>query len=207
MSEETKVDDERHEDKVVVILTRPALERLLGGDSELEVRLRHAAAAAFAKHHLTLWANSDVMKGMRRDIADAVVKEAAASLGKYTGGGFTPRRFELSNEIKHSIAEAAATSVRDYLSGVLDDIRRHAREMAQAAGNQIELQVRHEVDRLVEEKVAEEVKRRLELAARLSSQTPVRERIVSLDHHEVSACAPVAENAEAARAAGTPASG
>lgn len=64
---------------IKIQLTLPALERLLGGDSALEIELRHQVASQFADKHLKPLINSPELRQAVNDI-----KEAGAKLVKET---------------------------------------------------------------------------------------------------------------------------
>lgn len=63
-------------DKVKLYLNLPALERLLGGDTEAEVAARHQIVENFARHHLAELTKTeairDFLKKLREDAARAV---------------------------------------------------------------------------------------------------------------------------------------
>ena len=59
-----------------MVLTLPALERLIGGDTEIELILRKQIAREFAKQHLDFLVDEEVATRVAR--AEATVIEAAA---------------------------------------------------------------------------------------------------------------------------------
>ena len=78
-------------DITLQINSLPALERLLGGDSQLEVALRESAAAAFANNRLADLITPKILREAYASTADAVSKaliEKSAELARYEGGRF-----------------------------------------------------------------------------------------------------------------------
>ena len=67
--------------KVVLSLNLPALERLIGGDSELELDLRRGIAETFAKHYLKSIVNQELVQGVEREVRSeiAAAKNAATA--------------------------------------------------------------------------------------------------------------------------------
>ena len=110
-----------HEDKVVIILTRPALERLIGGDSELEIRLREATVKTvinkYSKALLTQWVKEEVAIVLRKDL-DAIVKETVGpqGFGGYING--------LAPNARQLIKETVATEARKL---VTDEVAKHVK--------------------------------------------------------------------------------
>lgn len=63
---------------VRLTLDLPALERLIGGDSEVEVQLRQGVVTSFAKRHLKEVVNSGVLEPYLKKVSDAVTQELTA---------------------------------------------------------------------------------------------------------------------------------
>lgn len=64
--------------RVRLVLNRPALERLIGGDSELEIALREQIVDQFIKTHLKTAIESKVLKSLHKEIdatVDKVVRD------------------------------------------------------------------------------------------------------------------------------------
>lgn len=70
------------QEKVKISLSLAALERLIGGDSELEVELRHQIVRNFTEKHLKQLANSELMSQTYRQINNDIKTEVA----KYVSG-------------------------------------------------------------------------------------------------------------------------
>lgn len=68
---------------VRLTLDLPALERLIGGDSDVEVELRQGVVASFAKRHLKEVINSGVLEPYFKDIAQALTEELKAVVPLY----------------------------------------------------------------------------------------------------------------------------
>lgn len=63
---------------VRLTLDLPALERLIGGDSDVEVELRQGVVTSFAKRHLKEVINSGVLEPYFRNISQALTEELKA---------------------------------------------------------------------------------------------------------------------------------
>lgn len=61
--------------KVTLVLTRPAADRLFSGDSELEVKVRHAAAKEIAQKHFKGLVNEEIRELCRTQAKGAFSEE------------------------------------------------------------------------------------------------------------------------------------
>lgn len=67
--------------RVAVILTRPALDRLLGGDSELEVQLRHAAVKCIIDNHAEALLQNVGVREITERLKTAITEEIDQRIG------------------------------------------------------------------------------------------------------------------------------
>jgi hypothetical protein len=117
-------------DKVVIQLNLPALERLLGGDSAMEIELRHQVAEEFAKKHLKAILNDECYKRMRHSLTvdlHNLVHEKVEELKKSPSPDLG-WAFDLNNLIQKRCEETLAKilekytqSQQWYLPRLLDD--------------------------------------------------------------------------------------
>ena len=94
-----------NEDKVKVVLTRPALERLIGGDSELEIQLRHAAAKEIVKKHVVSEITDEVKAKAIHKIASECQSAWFRIEREYSYGSFN--QTVLTEKAKRAIAADA----------------------------------------------------------------------------------------------------
>ena len=92
-----------------------ALERLIGGDSELEIELRQSVVEAFARKHLKVVVNSEVFKeavdGIRASLEGEVGKVFGEELKRIQGKFFyNAYPYELSPEWKKIVRERVQQS-------------------------------------------------------------------------------------------------
>jgi len=103
-----------------------ALERLIGGDSQVEIDIRNSVAQKFAEKHLKALANtneiSDVLRRVREDISqqtkDLCEKEVATFKTSY-GGSITD--IKLNAPIKTAIETQVRNLVDDMVRKTVDD--------------------------------------------------------------------------------------
>jgi len=108
-----------------LVLTIPALERLLSGDTEVEVELRKNIVHEFSKRHLSAVAKEvyGEIKKAKEIIRDEMLKE----IGTARVQGFSGERYEISNElrltIKNAIKEAMVAEVNASAQAAWDEIK------------------------------------------------------------------------------------
>lgn len=95
-----------HEDKIKVVLTRPALERLISGDEELEIQMRHAAVEQIFKKHIAPLIATRSVQDVIANIT-ALFKEEMKKYESKSDWWVTP---QLTSTLKKSI-EAEAEKV------------------------------------------------------------------------------------------------
>lgn len=81
--------------------SKEALDRLIGGDSELEMHIRNNIVQEFTKKHLKALTETDLMKQSIKDITNAIERETTQYFGEYKGNW--NRELQLKQEIKDMI--------------------------------------------------------------------------------------------------------
>lgn len=91
-----------------------ALERLIGGDSELEFELRNKIVQDFSRRHLKSLVNAagEDMQRAVYGIFDTYIKEHAQSLHKGWNGRY---QIELKDDVKNAIAAEFQTKVNNFI--------------------------------------------------------------------------------------------
>lgn len=155
-------------------LNLPALERLLAGDTELEVELRHNIAKQFAKDHLAGVVNDETQKAIAgvkaqfSEVAKQIGKladdEIKRQVGHYTGGGWS------SSAYKANLTEQVAKLVSDVTyEGVKKSIDKHVGDLVDYYETRwrshICKRVEEKFDQVIENLVNAEIGRRLKAAA------------------------------------------
>ena len=105
----------------------PALERLLGGDSEAEVSLRQSAAAAFAENHLTGIITEEMAKSIRKSVAEVVTAAINAKrdeLFSYDNA----HRIQISDTLRDKICMAVEECAKNSIDSILSDTTKKAIE-------------------------------------------------------------------------------
>lgn len=99
---------------IVIRLDVPALERLIGGDSEVEVELRKGVVAEFARRHLTAVLKDESFQKFLRDEAtlihtglDAIVHEKIGTIERKSDGWKTWDSINMRPAFREKIESAA----------------------------------------------------------------------------------------------------
>jgi CRISPR/Cas system-associated protein Cas10 (large subunit of type III CRISPR-Cas system) len=122
-------------DKVKLVLTKPALDRLIGGDSELEVELKHAVAKELLENHiqpaLRLQATQEISKRLREGFTEQLQEQ----LGEYKAGmvrncyGTLSKGqvFNLHPDIKAAIEETVHGQIQSHVNEYVKTLNLEAR--------------------------------------------------------------------------------
>ena len=95
-----------------------ALERLIGGDSEIEIEIRKSIVAEFAKRHLR-----SIVADIDKIIGEIAIKEFSGCFGKITRNNtWTGEHFEISDEIKRVIKGQISPIVNKKLSEAINEV-------------------------------------------------------------------------------------
>ncbi len=160
-----------------ILLSRAALERLIGGESEIEVALRHQVVENFAKERIKAFINSDLLNKLHAEwkrewscLIDVKIKEFMITAQSASDPSDLRRVvLDLVTKLVQTMSEGILEKVA---SERIESIALYERRALATVNNKIESAIR-EVDTKIEKKMNEaferrvdaEVKRRLELAA------------------------------------------
>jgi uncharacterized membrane protein YheB (UPF0754 family) len=152
--------------QVFLSLNRPALERLLGGDGELEVTLRNQIVDEFIKQHLAEALNRKVLSDLRQrmyQVCDEVLKDYWQRGNSWNGA------VTLSDSLKQRIQAAAADAID---ATVQEALLTKVQERITIWSRDLDSRIRRAVDAQLNEKKINElidtgVRERLEMAVSL----------------------------------------
>ena len=104
----------------IQISSLEALERMIGGDTEIEIQLRESIVQNFTRKHLKPLANSEAFQ----KVTQAIAKEVNEAVLIESGSGWS-KTVKLKDEHKEKIK-----STIDYLfeQRVLDEVQKHLNE-------------------------------------------------------------------------------
>lgn len=149
-----------------------ALNRLLGGDTELEIELRHQVAKQFTKDHLMPLVNSAAFQGVIAEIQDAIhaiKQEANAEIVKEVGQlkrDFTGRlNPELTDRIKELVKSATYTAVEQSIG---EHVKNHIDYYEKSWAHQIDKKVNAALEQQIEKRIQEGIDARLRAAASIA---------------------------------------
>lgn len=158
-------------------LNAPALERLLGGDTELEVQLRHQVADQFAGKHLKSLLNDKLFNRWKRQLSDEIDATIAEHVGKVTRDPLkkvflTP---SLRDKIREAAEEAAERVFSEATAEKLQKLERSFVDTVDRIQRQATQDLRQAVESVFSEKNIERlvelrVQQRLETAASLGKE-------------------------------------
>jgi hypothetical protein len=135
-------------------LNVPALERLIGGDSAIEVELRKSIVQEFAKRHLTAVAKemTETLKGDLKKAVETQMEEAGLcekKTGWMTYKVLTPEiQQQISAFTKEAVGTQAASMVRNYIDARMT-------LLAQDMDARIEAAINSEIENRVRLKLAD----------------------------------------------------
>lgn len=138
-----------------------ALERLIGGDNELEVELRTSIVQNFTNRHLKNIANEEIVKGA----SQAITRQLESMFFDITDGYY--KKYELKDTARNKIKEVAEMTVnriiREYVENMMEEFiysrfRKHLEDSAEWITDQIkEKMVEDKLDKLVTQKIKEKL--------------------------------------------------
>jgi phage baseplate assembly protein W len=143
-------------------LTRPALERLIGGDTELEVGLRKQIVHEFTRRHLAELCKEEAMLSavaLVRQTASEIVRQEVDITGLLNQYGGS----ELGQRMRQAIQQAAEKAVDECVAERLKSWERHIEYLVtKSLKSQIDAEVKRQiaaaVETLIRERVAEAMK-------------------------------------------------
>lgn len=148
-----------------VDLSLAALERLMGGDTEVEACLRQQVAEQFAKHHLKPLLNDALFSRMKQWFAGEVQKATEEAIGtlkrEYSSVWGGQDKLTINESLKKAIEQMAVAAADAAIKANLEWYKREciARDTAH-----IEKVITRALDQDIEKRVQAEVERRLTLA-------------------------------------------
>ena len=140
-----------------------ALERLIGGDAQLEIDIRNSVVQSFAEKHLKAIASSEAVAAKCKQVSTAVdtafraeVEQRIGNITKNFDG--TVRaitlRTEVRSELSEAINERVKTAVRDATRESLDKFVEQIPALVDAA---VKHRVTYELDEIVKNRVREAI--------------------------------------------------
>lgn len=135
---------------VQLSLNLPALEHLIGGDSQVEVELRKSVVQEFAKRHLT-----SVAKVMTNELKDDLAKAIAEATKEI---GLEPAKWPHPVRLTDDLFERLKTAV-EY--SIHTKVRELVQEHTSKAVADIIPHIEAKVDRVVEDQIVMRVKAKL----------------------------------------------
>jgi predicted nuclease of restriction endonuclease-like (RecB) superfamily len=149
-------------------LNLPALERLIGGDTELELSLRRQIVEEFARRHL-------------KEIAEKATYQAALEATKQFVNEAAKEAFDIENltvshkwpEVGYRIKSIIETLVKENAQKAVDEALLKIIEYQRRYwSKEIENAVKKGMDRQIEEEIKKGIQQRLEAAAK-EQQCPI----------------------------------
>lgn len=144
-----------------LILDATAVEKLLGGDTELEIELRQSVAAQFAKHHLKPLINSAEVKAIAESIKTQAIGAATKTLTETIANVKTKSWGTTEYSLKPEIISMIQDEVHDQLKVVIASEIKNALEVystidtiGKAVNARIDEQIKYEIKSQVDAKMA-----------------------------------------------------
>lgn len=145
-------------------LTLPALERLIGGDTEIEVALRRQIVEEFAKRHLKVVADEACYQTALQNAkhyVDEVAKETFDIENITTSHLWPTVGSRLQSLIRNLVEQQAQKIVDEVLMKTIEYQKKYWSDEVSRA-------VKKEIDRQIEREIEEGIRKRLEVASQLS---------------------------------------
>lgn len=101
-----------------------ALERLIGGDTQVEIDIRNNIVQAFAEKHLKALAGSQQINNAISDVREAIDSEVSIELKRLFGtySNTWRRDIKLDESVKSIIKEAVLTEIHSVVDSYLKEI-------------------------------------------------------------------------------------
>jgi len=176
-----------HVEVLKLSLTRPALEHLLGGDTELEIDLREQVARSFAGKHLAKLIDDEIRRLLALKANSIATQAVSDQIGEMKVQGYRNAHAALRPAFKDAIVDAVCAAADEYYS--IEKIRKFVDEQCDRLKARIECTIERTVNRAITEKKIEEmvearVLQRLTMAASLGAQDGKPLRVVDLKDPE-----------------------
>lgn len=162
---------------IVIQLNYPALERMLGGDTELEIKLRHQIVEEFIKKRLKGLVNNQALQAVEKQVKDEAFKEAEELVGKIIQEKTyfnTKYSVLLTNHVKSLIKSTVETTVREaterYTKQFNDNIADTVERLKRHFFSYVTERVQKSLDEEIDKQVQAEIQRRLSTAAAMKPE-------------------------------------
>ena len=146
---------------VKLSLSLSALNRLLGGDSELEVVLRHQVVAEFAKRHLKEVAETASYENACKQIMQAI-NEAAKEMFDVENMAAERMRLVVGNRLRSEITSLVRKQTQEAVDEALKGVIKY---QSQYWAKEINAAVEKAVNAEIETQIKEGIQKRLTRAA------------------------------------------
>lgn len=147
--------DPNRPERVVLQLSRAALERLLGGDSLLEVELRQQIAQNFAKKHLRGMIATDLKQQVDSAFNGIVAQEIKDQIGIIGSGSWFPTSY-LNDRIKTTIKAAVDDAIKEYVtSAVIEGQRQLVQKIEEKVNYVLNMTIVDKIKQGVDDKLKE----------------------------------------------------
>jgi hypothetical protein len=107
--------------KLTLNLTYPVLEKLIGGDSEIEVQIRSQIADRFLKNYLKKFVSDERIQQLRIDVNKSVDKQIAQELG-FLQGKFFSESFQLNPKYTEIILKKLKESLDKIINEAIKQV-------------------------------------------------------------------------------------
>lgn len=165
MKRKTKLKNYPNEkdDSMKLFLNLPALERLIGGDSEVEISLRHQIVNEFTKRSLTEIAKSQSYQKTLQELRNILDDEVKNTVGITLKNGYRSShsdqlREQIQSIIQKAVDEAIDKSIQTAIKNKMDYYE--SKTFEQVIENKVGYAFNVKIDQLVKA----EVERRMKLA-------------------------------------------
>lgn len=159
---------EKEPSVVRIALNVPALERLLGGDSELEVHLRHQVAENFCRRHLKSLLKSEAIQDVIKSFqADAIeeVQQNIGTLRQETYGAH--RKLTLKPEFEEKLKALVQVNVDQIIASAMpaERLKDLIKQQTDYWSGYIDRSIRRHIDVEIEKQVTAGIAARLAAAS------------------------------------------
>jgi FKBP-type peptidyl-prolyl cis-trans isomerase (trigger factor) len=145
---------------MIIQLTLPALERLIGGDTEIELALRKQIVQEFATRHLKAVVNEEVVKAATAEArahVNDMVKEHFGVTSIVEATLWPMVDYRMKSRIEDRVKQHAQKAVDEALAGIIESQKRWMVSDLREA-------VRKEMDRQIEKEIQDGIRSRLSAA-------------------------------------------
>ena len=155
--------------KMRLELNLPALERMLAGDSEIEVHLRHQIVEEFAKKHLIAIQKDETFKEMLKLYQaqqGAAVQAEIAAMRASMQGGNSGLRWSFEEPFKQAFEQLMKThlerSKKELDEAILSAARIMSRELTGMVRAEIQKEIKAQFEAWTKAEIEENVRNRIE---------------------------------------------